>query len=112
MPINSFSPDSGSFISLSEANTMISNWESLQSSLNIAISQANPLSHGYGTNKIETILNQSGCVGIRIYNGYSNNERKLVIVGIDSSGNDMDSGNILDVGVICPPNCPASSIND
>lgn len=101
----SFNPDTGTFISLSEAEDMVSAWETLQSNMSIPISVANPKAHAFGINKIKDITDQSGCEGIRIYNGYYDSNRRLIIVGVDEDGNDMTSGYILEFSNPCPPNC-------
>jgi len=108
MPAENFSPDTGSFITLSTAEDMVADWVS-----NFGpASNSNPKATAFGSNKIQDILDQSGCVGLRIYNGYDDANRKLVIVGVDEDGNDLTGGYILDVGSPCPPMCaPTTSIN-
>lgn len=65
-----------------------------------------------GTNKLNLILEQENCVGIRIYNGYDTQKKvkKLVMVGVDIQGEDMTSGVILDKFITCPKICPDSSV--
>ena len=64
----------------------------------------------YSKNIIESVLNQSGCTGIRIYNALNEDkDRCVVIVGVDSNGNDLTQGHILDRGEKCPPICPSDS---
>jgi hypothetical protein len=54
----------------------------------------------------EGILKQPGCQGIRVYYGRSENgTMELVLVGVDSDGNDMTAGVIDDRGFPCPPVC-------
>ena len=54
----------------------------------------------------ETLLTQSGCAGVRIYYGQSENgSRELVLVGVDSEGNDQTSAELFDVSLPCPPYC-------
>lgn len=107
----SFSPNTGTVISLSEAQSMVSDWLSLQSSMSLAVNEANPKAHAFGKNKIQDILDQSGCEGIRIYNGYYDSKRRFVIVGVDGYGNDMTSGSIVEYSRPCPPDCaPTTSI--
>lgn len=101
--------NTGSFITSSIAQTMISNWVSLQSSLNITIDDANPKAMAYGSSKILDILNQSGCEGIRVYNGIAQSNHVLIFVGYDSNGDDMVSGYILETGMPCPSYCPPST---
>jgi len=55
---------------------------------------------------LESVLDQSGCVGIRIYYGLDdNNVQRLDIVGADANENDMVTGVILEHGTVCPPIC-------
>jgi len=111
MPTETFDPTIGEFITLSEAEDMTSAWASLQSSMSIPISVSNPTAHALGKNKIQDILDQSGCEGIRIYNGYSDSKRNLILVGVDENGEDMTSGYILDHSRPCPPNCASNPIS-
>ena len=77
-------------------------------------------SHFFGFEIIQQILNEAGCVGIRIYYANDENgEKKLVLVGVDAEGNDllpldgemmmMDGGEgntIADASWPCPDYCP------
>jgi hypothetical protein len=64
----------------------------------------------YGKNKIQAILNQTGCMGLRIYFGEDTaGNPELVIVGADSSEKDMLSY-VLDKGVPCPNCCDTTSV--
>lgn len=61
-----------------------------------------------GKNNVENLLQQEDCVGIRIYNGYDEVERKIsmVLVGVDSNDDELlNDGLIYDDMKICPPNC-------
>ncbi len=64
-----------------------------------------------GSDKLKLILEQEGCIGIRIYNGYNTEEKRmnLVLVGVDKSGEDMTNGVILEELTPCPNVCPKSS---
>lgn len=97
----SFSPDEGCYISLNDAEDLTKEYR-----------QNNPNStngHFYGKNKMLEILNQSGVVGFRAYYGLDQGTKKLVFVGVDSRGDDLTSGVILDCGVACPPACGRSN---
>ncbi|MCC6816182.1 MAG: hypothetical protein IT267_07205 [Saprospiraceae bacterium] len=108
----SFSPTTGSFITLTQAQDMVADWVSLQNNLDISINEANPKAHAFGIDRIQEILDQSGCQGVRIYNGYYDSKRRLIVVGVDEDGNDMTSGRILEFATPCPPNCaPSIAIN-
>ena len=58
-----------------------------------------------GIEKVKQVVNQAGCIGIRIYNGYDEAESKknIIIIGVDENGTDMSSGVILDKTAPCPP---------
>lgn len=46
--------------------------------------------HFFGTEIIEQILAEAGCVGIRMYYALDENgEKKLLLVGVDADGNDL-----------------------
>ena len=64
-----------------------------------------------GINKLNLILDQKNCVGLRIYNGYDTKTKKnnLVLVGVDEKGEDITDGVILENLNPCPVYCPKSS---
>lgn len=60
----------------------------------------------FGKNALNSLLNQVGCVGARMYYGLKADQSQcLVIVGVDSSGNDITTGEIMDFGIPCPNAC-------
>lgn len=64
-----------------------------------------------GSEKVDMILAQEGCIGIRIYDGINSetsNENR-VLVGVDSEGEDMVEGVIVEHLMLCPAHCPNSS---
>ena len=64
----------------------------------------------FGKSAISEILNQTGCVGIRIYNAIDDKgENCYVLVGADSDENDMYDGKLAEVSLGCPPKCPEES---
>lgn len=65
----------------------------------------------FGATHFQDVLSQEGCVGIRIYNGYNEEEDcpNFVVVGVDAEGKDMTSGKIFDRGVRCPDMCDIES---
>ncbi|NVK63818.1 MAG: hypothetical protein HWE22_04490 [Flavobacteriales bacterium] len=69
------------------------------------------MGHFFGKDIIEAILNQGGCMGIRIYYGINadSGERELVLVGADEKEDDI-IGIVADFSKSCPSNC--SSAND
>lgn len=64
-----------------------------------------------GTNKLNLIIEQEGCIGVRIYNGYDpvTNKENRVLVGVDASGEDISNGIIVEELFPCPTDCPKSS---
>lgn len=64
-----------------------------------------------GINKINRILEQENCIGIRFYNGYDTKTQKnnLVLVGVNEIGEDITNGVILERLTPCPNHCPKSS---
>jgi hypothetical protein len=64
----------------------------------------------FGKDAIQKILVQSGCVGMRIYNGMDNSESPtFVLVGVDAEGEDMTGGELAEIQIGCPPICPIAS---
>ena len=60
----------------------------------------------FGRNIFEKILAQHGCVGIRYYYAATNEgSPTIVLVGVDSTGNDMEQGVIGEIAIPCPPFC-------
>lgn len=64
-----------------------------------------------GSNKIEMILEQEGCIGVRIYDGINSEtgDQNRVLVGVNADGEDMVNGIILDELVPCPEKCSKNS---
>jgi hypothetical protein len=59
----------------------------------------------FGKDILNEILNQTGCMGIRIYYGVDENgKRELVLVGADADENDM-TNLVADMGEPCPTRC-------
>jgi hypothetical protein len=60
----------------------------------------------FGKDALIATLNQDNCIGLRIYYGTKNDGTPaLVLVGVNTSGNDMTSGWVLEDGYLCPPIC-------
>ena len=77
--------------------------------------------HFFGSEIIQQILSESECVGIRIYYAIDENgEKKLILVGVDSNGENLlpaaggkisDGGNQLaDYSWPCPDYCPGNGL--
>ena len=58
----------------------------------------------------ETLLAQPGAAGIRIYHGRdAAGARHMVMVAVDSTGEDMTAATIMEMEWPCPPWCPTNS---
>lgn len=99
--------------------TTARNWAS-----NFRNTNENPdeiLAHYFGTEIIQKILDQSGCVGIRIYYALDDaGEKKLLLVGVDANGENLlpleggrtsDEGDVVaDYSWPCPDYCPGNGL--
>jgi hypothetical protein len=64
----------------------------------------------FGRDAIKAILDQEGCVGIRIYYGLDENGKNhLVLVGADADENDLHEGVLAERAQQCPPICPTNN---
>jgi hypothetical protein len=62
----------------------------------------------FGKNIFDKILGQAGCVGIRYYYAKKDDgTATIVLVGVDSNGNDLTQGILAEEGLPCPPFCPS-----
>ncbi len=74
------------------------------------IKMGDTVSHFFGRDIINKILEQNDCMGIRIYYALDENGKKqLIIVGADSKENDIYNGIIAERSYGCPPFCPINS---
>lgn len=93
-----FDPNVGEPIDLDTASSWTANYRS-----------ANPdgtLSFYFGADAYTELLAQEGCVGIRLYNAINElGESQLVMVGVDSNGDDLYEGLLYDRSYLCPPLC-------
>ncbi len=61
--------------------------------------------HFMGKNILKSIMDQPGCVGIRVYHGINTDgSREIVLVGADANGDDM-TALVADRSVPCPNMC-------
>jgi len=64
----------------------------------------------YSKDALQEILNQQDCVGVRVYYAETSiGEKTLVIVGVNTSENDLVNGVIADFGIPCPTRCSSSN---
>jgi hypothetical protein len=91
-------------ISLDDASELTKNYRDFQTSTNYVKGEF------FGKTALLALLNQEGSVGARIYYGLgADGVPRLVIVGVNSDGDDMVDGNIMEHGTICPPICSESN---
>ncbi|MDX2174386.1 MAG: hypothetical protein SFY56_14890 [Bacteroidota bacterium] len=71
--------------------------------------EGEPKAHFFGRNIINRILEQPGCMGIRIYYALDDQGKKqLIMVGADENENDLFNGIIAEKSFWCPPFCDGS----
>ena len=66
-------------------------------------------SETFSKESVSALLNQPGCVSLRIYYGKQKDDTiHAILVGVDEKGADMiqTSDLILEEGQRCPPECP------
>lgn len=95
----SFNGDEGTMVTLDEATVWAAAYRA-----NIKKFDGTK-AHFFGKNKINSILNQTGCMGIRIYKGFDGTTPVMILVGTDASENDLYNGLLLERGTACPPYC-------
>ncbi len=102
-----FKSTDGSWVSINEARTHIQQYQaSNQYQENNKVKAIY-----YGKDKLESLLAQDGCMGLRAYFGLRSKNGKnlpaLYFVGCDEDGNDMlEASLVLDLGRPCPTDCP------
>lgn len=102
MSTPNFNGDEGTFITQQEAKSMIERY--------LAGKPADTTKGVFfGKNKIMEILNQTDCVGIRIYFAEEELKPQLVLVGAEANMDDQVNGRILDRGYLCPYHCAVGS---
>jgi len=99
----SFTGQENHSITLQEASEWTANYRE-------TISSGDTIAHFFGKDAINSILAQSGCVGIRIYYALDQNGAKhLILVGADSSENDLYNGVLAEMSQPCPNHCSSSN---
>jgi hypothetical protein len=96
-----FNGSEGNAISLDQAAKWTADYRNTNDGSNGSTVKA----HFYGREVLQQLLDQEGCVGIRVYYGIDEERQKqLILVGADTAGNDMEDL-IIDGSHICPPDC-------
>ncbi len=91
------------FISIEEAQKLVSNYQS-------KIKESDIKAYYVGKDSLQKVLQQDGCVGVRIYFGEDEEGKlQLVIVGVNSEEKDLDEGYVLERFWPCPPYCNKES---
>jgi len=99
-----FNGDEGTVVSLDDASRWTANFRRAFPSDEI-------IAHFVGKDKLQKILEQDDCVGVRFYYGIGDdNKKNLIAVGATSDQNDMVDGIIVEKFLPCKPAC--SSAND
>ncbi|APA93664.1 hypothetical protein HX045_15955 [Myroides odoratimimus] len=64
-------------------------------------------SYYVGIDKLQALLSQTNCIGMRIYPGLNKQTAltNMVLVGVDQKGQDISDGIILEELITCPPAC-------
>lgn len=57
----------------------------------------------FSKSAIEAILNQPTCTGLRYYYAVDNSAPTIVLTGVDAAGNDIDTGELAQHSLPCPP---------
>lgn len=71
-----------------------------------SIEEGSTIAHFFGRDILNEILNQEGCMGIRVYHALDEKgNRQLIMVGADAEEKDMYNGIIAERSVTCPPFC-------
>jgi len=65
--------------------------------------------HFFGKNILQDILNQPGCMGIRVYYALDDDgKQQMIMVGANADENDMFNDIIAEKAKPCPPFCDKS----
>lgn len=66
--------------------------------------------HAFHADQVLTLLQQKGCVALRIYYGLDDKgNRAPILVGVDGDGKDLTGGVLLEMAWPCPPWCDDTS---
>ena len=64
----------------------------------------------FARNAFENILAQPGCIGIRYYYAQTDDgSPTVVLVGVDEAGTDIQTGEIMELSLFCPPYCGSAT---
>lgn len=98
-----FNGDEGTVVSLKDASRWTANFRK-------TVPAGEIISQFVGRNKLQEILDQDECIGVRIYYGIGDDGKKnLVFVGAKENEDDMEQGIIVDKVIPCPQLCPSKN---
>jgi hypothetical protein len=99
----SFTGNEEHSVTLAAASAMTKNYRD-------TVSANATIAHYFGKSELQSLLNQDGCVGVRAYYAItSEGAKQLVLVGVNSSENDLYEGIILDRSLCCPIYCSSAN---
>lgn len=91
-------------------NVTLAYGASLTSNFRNSSPSGTTLGEYFSGDAVRGILNQTGCIGLRIYYGKkSDGTPALVLSGVDGNGSDLAGGVICETGFPCPPVCDVTS---
>ena len=94
-----FNGDEGAVVTLVEASGWTANYRK-------TIPAGEIIAQFVGKNQLMKILNQKGCMGVRVYYGIGDDGKKnLIFVGATADENDMVNGILIEKVISCPPIC-------
>lgn len=112
----------GSFITLQQAIQMTTEYRTNREKMLEPSYQGKgtmPTCETFDKDLVEKVINQDGCVGLRIYFGMDGDDLvDVILVGVDGDDKDMlppsasateENENILENGIRCPVVCPPKS---
>jgi len=99
-----FTTSDGKKITLAEGATQTTAWRTANPTANKAIF--------IGSDHISDILNQTSCVGIRMYFAKDDKGKDtVVLIGAKADESDMEAGHIVNFGISCPSTCANGALD-
>ncbi len=99
----SFTGNEDHSISLALASEWTKNFRS-------TISEGEKIGGYFSKSAIESVLNQEEAIGLRYYFGIDDNKQSVIILtGVNSKGNDLYNGILLERALPCPPDCAVAN---
>jgi hypothetical protein len=103
--MSKFTGTEGEAIDLAQAAAWTANYRKQHEGVTEAVK-----AHFFGRDIMQQILEQEGCVGIRMYYALDDNsQQQLILVGVNAEGQDMEEGTVADRSRVCPPDCAIES---